>query len=407
MTQLLLILADDLTGAADTAARCRQAGLPATIFLQPPAPPLPDGAVAFTSDSRHLPADQAAQRVHAVAAALREVPHAIWYKKIDSTLRGNLGSELEALLHILSHATPTDAPPCAVISPGFPAQRRGLRNGQLDMEQNGAPSVDLPALLRAQSTLPVALLSLDDVRTDVAHLADRLRAAYAGGAHLLVVDALTEDDLRTVLDATQNALPQALLCGSAGLVGVLAQQLTMQSIGADHASVEPIAPPDTVFVVVGSGSPMAHRQLDALRHQPDVLVTETAPGAERPVLPEDRIHCALHLPRPDAHAVLDGAEARRLAVHLGDTVRQVMARHRPDRLILVGGDTAIAVLERLGIQQLTVLCELLPGMPLTVGVDASGQEWQIVLKAGNHGDEQTLVRLLGVGRFRKRSDDGR
>ena len=90
----LKILADDLTGAADTAARCRHFGMPATIFLDIPELPLPPGALAFTSDSRHLPADEAARQARNTAARLPRL-NAQWYKKIDSTLRGNIGSELD------------------------------------------------------------------------------------------------------------------------------------------------------------------------------------------------------------------------------------------------------------------------------------------------------------------------
>ena len=62
----LSVLADDLTGAADTAARCRHFGLQATIFLDIPEPPLPPGgALAFTSDSRHLPAAAAGRQARA------------------------------------------------------------------------------------------------------------------------------------------------------------------------------------------------------------------------------------------------------------------------------------------------------------------------------------------------------
>jgi hypothetical protein len=62
-------------------------------------------------------------------------------------------------------------------------------------------------------------------------------------------------------------------------------------------------------------------------------------------------------------------------------------------LILVGGDTAVHVMGELGIQRLAVVRELLPGMPLTYARDALEHPHFIVLKAGNHGDEQTLVEL--------------
>ncbi|MFZ1756443.1 MAG: four-carbon acid sugar kinase family protein, partial [Caldilineaceae bacterium] len=153
----ILILADDLTGAADTASRCRAAGLPATIFLTPPRPPLPAGVIAFTSDSRHLPPSEAAQRVREVATPLVGTP-ALWYKKIDSTLRGNMGAELDALLELL------DAP-AGLVCPAFPAQGRGLVNGHLVAPGGPPVGVHLPSLLREQSRHPVLSFSLQAVRS--------------------------------------------------------------------------------------------------------------------------------------------------------------------------------------------------------------------------------------------------
>src|SRR5687767_14292754 len=92
----ILIQADDLTGAADCAARCHHAGLPATIALRPPSGAWPGGVCALSSDSRWLAPDMAAQRVRALLAGLPSTGGARWYKKIDSTLRGNIGAELDA-----------------------------------------------------------------------------------------------------------------------------------------------------------------------------------------------------------------------------------------------------------------------------------------------------------------------
>ncbi|MEZ4639796.1 MAG: four-carbon acid sugar kinase family protein [Caldilineaceae bacterium] len=140
------MLADDLTGAADSAARCRHAGFSAAIFLQPPQPPLPADANALTSDSRHLPAHDAAQRVRAVAAPLADLD-ARWYKKIDSTLRGNLGSELDALLDL-------GIGDCAVICPAFPAQGRALIDGSRSPRRLGAQIHFAHAVMGAEPPAP-------------------------------------------------------------------------------------------------------------------------------------------------------------------------------------------------------------------------------------------------------------
>ena len=389
----LLILADDLTGAADSAARCDQAGLPATISLEPPAPPLPMGALAFTSDSRHLTPQAAAKRVRQVVAHLQDVP-AHWYKKIDSTLRGHLGPELDALLESLER-------PCAVICPAFPGQGRGLRAGYLVAPGVPDRSLHLPSLLREQSRRRVAFVPQSP------HLAQDLAAARRQGAELLVVDGLSENHLARILDGVKAALPQALLCGSAGLVGVWAQRLaTERSAGSEEGSGRGEAGrqglPRPVLALVGSGSAMAHRQMAVLagsglgvdRLQLDEE-TEAADLAAR--LDPARKIWLLHLPPPPEGARLDGPEARSWAQRLARAGLAALALRWPATLLLVGGDTAMTLLRALGVARLVVQAELEPGMPLCQGVDGQGRSLQVLLKAGSHGQAESLVALLAGG----------
>jgi len=265
----LLILADDLTGAADCAARCRGAGMPAAIVLDMPTPPLPPGALAFTSDSRHLPPDTAAERVSELMAGLRDQPAITWYKKIDSTLRGNLGAELDAMLDTLGRKH-------ALICPAFPAQGRGLRDGFLVSPAPLTRPIYLPALLAEQSRRPVELIELEDVRSGAAQLAGRLDTAKRA-ARLLVAEPLTDDDLRALVDAAALALPNALLCGSAGLIGALARGLS-GPIRAEAIAIRP----GPALLVVGSGSPMARRQIAHLRRHRQGETIQIDPAVGEP-----------------------------------------------------------------------------------------------------------------------------
>lgn len=412
----LCILADDITGAADCAARCKGAGLPVTILIGAPVGPLPDGVLSFSSDSRYLPPTQAAacvQRIYGeLCAKDARRANAIWYKKIDSTLRGNLGAELEALLAVTtapvatavdSTAMPTRS--CAVITSAFPAQGRGLVDGYLVYDQAPAQARHLPSLLREQSPLPLAALDLAAVRAGVAPLAATLTAHYAAGIQLFVADALTEADLATLYAATRQALPQALYCGSAGLIGVIAATLVAEA-AAEEGAIVGTKPPHSPQImhpmlgVVGSGSSMAQRQLAQLRRHAQVTSYMVDPQVGKPVsLPMAKASSAdlvLHLPPPSAGAQLEGAPARHYAAVLATAALQQIQQRRPQTLLVVGGDTAIHLLELLGVHQLQVEAELQPGMPLTVGRAADGHVYQIILKAGNHGNEETLVNLFGL-----------
>jgi len=396
----LKILADDLTGAADTAARCRRFGLPATIFLDSPGMPLPQGALAFTSDSRHLTADAAAKSARKTAASLPALD-ARWYKKIDSTLRGNVGSELDALLELV------DAP-AAVVCPAFPAQRRWLRNGILTAPDFGPPAIHLPSLLRAQSRHPVAALSIEEVR-GVA-LATRLKrlmrmgdSCTGQGRLVIAVDAITDNDLDRLVKAQEEALPDALLCGSAGLVGALVRREAAKETFPALPVGRIRTAGQTALLVAGSGSEVAHRQIAHLLRCGDdnpqlgtsrlIVLPETDSAATASLNPTRPIWL-LQQPQPQPDAVLDGPEARRRADHLARVGVAALARRPADVLLLVGGDTAMLFLRHLGAARLKVEEELLPGMPLCSGV-INGRSTLIAIKPGRFGEERTLVELLG------------
>ncbi|MBX2997610.1 MAG: four-carbon acid sugar kinase family protein [Caldilineaceae bacterium] len=379
----LLILADDLTGAADCAARCRYGGLSTVIDLQPPQPPLPVGAIAFTSDSRHLSAADAARRVAEIAAPLRSLD-AHWYKKIDSTLRGNLGAELDALLDQLGRT-------CALICPAFPAQGRGLEDGYLIAPGLPPSSISLPQRLAESSHRPMEAIPLAAVRSN--DLALRLAEATARGSQLLAVDARTDADLHQILNAVESALPDALLCGSAGLIGALALRLGQCGSAVDDPALRPVGDL-RALLIVGSGSEMAHRQIEtfcAARPATRLIVGPTrSPTADldpsRPLL--------IHLPSPATGVILDGPLARRWAEALAAAAIPLIERIAPNLLILSGGDTAVSVLSRLGIDRLTVLAELLPGMPLCHGNSDAGRSYFVIMKPGSFGDETTFLTLL-------------
>jgi uncharacterized protein YgbK (DUF1537 family) len=256
------------------------------------------------------------------------------------------------------------------------------------MQPAPAEPPHLPALLARQSRRQVAAVGLSNVRRDVGWLAEWLLAERARGAELLVVDALDDADLRAVLDACLRVLPDALLCGSAGLAGTLAAYVARLAPLPNAAQAAPVAGP--ALLVIGSGSPMARRQIEYLRcHQ---IAAAFELGADLPAgIAKDLL---LHLPAPPPSAVLDGPVARRLAEKLAAAALPLIDAARPGLLVLSGGDTAIGVLASMGVKHLMVQRELLPGVPLTFGVDSGGRSHAIVLKPGSFGDEAALATVL-------------
>src|SRR5262249_51939907 len=96
----ILVIADDLTGANDAGVQFAAAGIRSLVFANDHLAKLPENypAVVINTESRHIPASQAAERVRKIGLMGMRAGVRCFYKKTDSTLRGNIGAELEALL---------------------------------------------------------------------------------------------------------------------------------------------------------------------------------------------------------------------------------------------------------------------------------------------------------------------
>ena len=214
MPQVLLI-ADDLTGAADSGAQFARSGWRTLLVLEPGSPQEAD-VLVLTSESRGLAGGaEAARAVKNILAACSPAPFPLVYKKIDSTLRGHPAAELAAVMSALGEGR-------ALIAPAFPAQGRITRDGrvlvnELPFEQTSfsreVPTGDLRRIFGEEASL----LPLETIRG----AESRLRATLSEARGLLIADAENDADL---LRLARAALVQgvSLWCGSAGLAGALA-----------------------------------------------------------------------------------------------------------------------------------------------------------------------------------------
>ena len=190
----LVILADDLTGAADAAAHLAQLCDVRLLLNSDTAWPECD-VIAVDTDTRYASPDDAA---HRIAAALgRAVAAGIpVFKKIDSTLHGNVGPELKAAAAMLGTG---ERPALIVASPAFPAVGRTMTDGVVLVD--GVPLDDdcggsLPRRLMRDGIPSVA------VERPGGGLGSALVSAYERGTAAVVVDAESDDDLKAVLQAS-------------------------------------------------------------------------------------------------------------------------------------------------------------------------------------------------------------
>lgn len=407
MTDRWLILADDLTGAADCAVAFGRRGYAAAVMWGEVSgashQSLP--VLAYDAASRGLSTHAAAGRHTDVLARLFR-PDQRLFKKIDSTLRGQPAAEIAA---VLAHLKSVAGRGFGVFAPAFPATGRTTVDGRVlvkgrPLEQtetwqrdHGYASADLVDVLASaeirSERVPLAAVRGGDLKA-------RLTTLAAKGDVVAACDAETEHDLQLIAEAglhtqPKTASPNTLFIGSAGLAHALA------GLGATQ-TVEPLrigAGTSGTLIVVGSlagASRAAARELlasGAVAHFPVAPATLLDANADRAAL---AAHVTKRLASGgDALVEVmiddqpDMSLGPRLAQGLAETLQ--IAAPAVGALAATGGETAAALLSRFGVNGIRLADEIEPGVSL--GLTLGRISIPVATKAGAFGDEHSLIRI--------------
>jgi uncharacterized protein YgbK (DUF1537 family) len=396
----VLVIADDLSGAADCGLAFAASGLRAVVLLSrgTGSSALAADVLAVDADSRRLPAREAAG-VNARLVRQWRAEGQLLYKKIDSTLRGNVGAEVAAIIQEAG---------LAIVTPAFPATGRVVRGGRVFVHgtpleeteiwrrENRPGPAHVGAIL-ARAGVRAALAPLDLVRGDGGAFRRALEALAAGGATAVVCDAETDADLAAIARASLALERPVFWVGSAGLARPLPAAAALRSGTDAVAAAEPVAGP--VLVAVGSLSAVAREQASRLARQSGV----SALSIPAPALRQGPSHPAWQA----IAAALDAALAAGTDVVLtmgtdsaldlaeGELLCQALGRlvapsaHRLGGLVATGGDTAHALLTAMGASGLCLVRAIEAGVALSTM--AGGRKLPVVTKAGAFGTPETLV----------------
>jgi uncharacterized protein YgbK (DUF1537 family) len=380
------IIADDLTGASDTAVQFVRAGWDTELQLRPYTTRA--NVIAVTTDSRNQNAPDAATAVANTVMRLREAGITHIYKKIDSTLRGHISAEVQAVIDNWSPGA------IAIVCPAFPAAGRTVVGGELRV--NGVPVAQTaassdPVSPVTESHIPT-MLGAPHVEREPGESAQNLAERIARAGRVVVVDATTDDDLRRLADAVALIGPDAIPVGSAGLARHLASAWR----------TEPAVP---ALVIVTSLQDVARRQAAAVegtgtfRYEPapDVLIDDRAwMRSSSKILDElDESHATLLLTAPtdrshDLPATLIPSRFAELAARI------ITQRSRGSiaGIVVTGGDGARALVDALGATGIALRDEVAVGVPIGTLVGGRAEGLPIVTKAGGFGTEDVLVQAV-------------
>jgi len=217
-----VVVADDFTGACDVGVQFKKYGLKTVVLteLKNLSKFEEYDVIVIDSESRNNPLVDAYNRMKEIAAYLKETDRRLIYKKIDSTLRGNIGVELDAIIDELDLEA-------AIIAPSFPAAGRTTLNGRVFV--NGVPLEEtgfahdplkpiktsyIPDLIGEQTGKKVGLITLPIIREGMELLETSIRSLMEDGCKIIVADAENVRDLRLIAKAALSL--KILPCGSAG-----------------------------------------------------------------------------------------------------------------------------------------------------------------------------------------------
>ncbi|MBH0238429.1 four-carbon acid sugar kinase family protein [Methylobrevis albus] len=356
MSLLLAIIADDLTGALDTASPFAALGFKVRVAIGPDHLDAALGeapeVIAVSTNSRALDPPAAAEVAAATAQRLLAAAPARFLKKVDSRLKGNVAAECAAILGVIGAAR-------IVAAPAVPEQGRRTEAGSVVGRGVAAP-IDIAAAFAAPG-----------VRVDVA-------------------DAASAAELDAVVE---NLRTGDLAAGARGLGAALARKLASERAGGEPGDVAapapaPIASRTTLFAI-GSRDPITAVQIERLSLGRGIAVVDAPDGALPP--PPAGLPLVLRCTDGAAGTAADPDDvAARFAAGVADWV----AAASPEALVTGGGDTAFAVFRQLGAGVLAPGGEVLPGLPWMWLRLPNGRRLWCVVKSGGFGADDALSALF-------------
>ncbi|MCX0498052.1 D-threonate kinase [Erwinia billingiae] len=426
MTQRLwktpvLVVADDFTGANDAGSGLAIAGARVNVLfgIEAQADAQSADVWVINTDSRAASAERAAGKTKAAVERWADIARDGWvFKKIDSTLRGNPGAEIEAAFWASGAAV-------ALVVPAVPRLGRTTRQGNCyihgvlltDTEYASDPKTpvshaSVQVRLQEQSSLTCVEIPLRDVRQP--DLQAILNRAMAQGNQLLVIDAENDEDLQRIMQAAAQLNVRPLLVGAAGLSDALSRHLAGKPVAPAVAGMGNAGP---ILAVVGSMSEIAQQQQKQLQKHHAVQLIDVdiesifTHRADRTSLGQLAIkamqagqHCVIRtcqqaIQRQAIAGLCEryGLSRQQLGEQICDFLaaltREVLDEVAPAGLYLSGGDVAIAVAQGLGAEGFQIHGQVADCVPYGHLLNVKN-DLLVLTKAGGFGDDTTLVEVF-------------
>lgn len=425
LSEIVGIIADDLTGANDTAVQFHKRGASTKILLDSEYSPKVKAGVevwALSSESRNVPADVAVGRVEkAIETFTSNFSFDYYYKKIDSTLRGHIALETLTMLNYLEY----DA---AIIIPAFPQEGRITVGGyhlvksipigrtEIAIDPH-SPIMEshVPTLLKTQlgekSADLVGTIDLKTVMNGAGPILVKINELIKEGKQLIVADATSLTDIEQIALAINKCDKKLLPTGTAATAQILAKYW-LAGIEKEESPISVDKLPR--LIISGTATQITANQIQKLEQSDDIENINFIPLSTSDILAGvnsdlvDRIVKNLSsgitvcVHTSNLIANFDGfsedslnAEltkeklASMITDYLGELTKEVTNIINVI-LVILGGETSYKCCKALASNELQLIDEVAPAIPLCSDINAK----RIITKSGNLGNNNILIEIL-------------
>lgn len=406
-----LVIADDLTGANDAGVHFLSDSeeveviIDAGNFIDQNINHSVDTLVINTGTRNVSPEDASIRIKHYLDRYLQYNPTEI-YKKIDSTFRGNVGTEIDAVMLKSNFKL-------ACVAPAVPRNGRTTVDGICYV--HGVPltetefaidpfspveSSNAMEIIKSQTTRKVGVLSLQTLRKNAHEAIGSLRSLVEDGYEIIIVDSETKEDLLQAYKLFNHLEEKVLYVGAAGFFHAIS---TPQTIIPEVTFKNGLK---TLFIT-GSMMEISRKQSEWLVEKGYVnksFVVVSKNAIENEEAEVSRIAQGVstvfeHEQIALIHTDRDSTEVSHSAIKVGHTISkivlEVLKNTQIDVLVVTGGETALTILSLLDIHSLHLIYEPLPAVPVSLlSVPANG-DLLFVSKAGSYGEIDVFEGILG------------
>lgn len=416
------IISDDLTGANDSGVQLAKKHLSSTVVFNYETSTLtkkPDVLIVDT-DSRAKKQEEAYKAAYQAALYLQKEGYQHLYKKVDSTLRGNIAAELSAVEQVYQ-------PEVVVIAPAFPKMKRQTIDGNhyvngvliTDTEFSKDPKTPvteafIPELLKPYQEREIALIDKRMLGQSVEEINQIITTILNQGVTWFVCDSETEEDLQRICSIFSSLNKKTVWAGSAGLIEYLPDALKLTHSNEKNQEEIKI---EKTLIVSGSLSQVTREQLCKIESLQNSFFMEVDPATlVKNTFKLDHYKDQLNQHSEYEHYVLyvEASEENRVSAKeagealglnltevseaisrgLGQIAKGLLENCASIQgLILTGGDTAKAVCSELAISEMELYSEVEPGLPFG-RLRSEDRSYWAVTKAGGFGHEQSLVNVV-------------